>query len=339
MRTRREYLHLLDLNAKKTSAAFTRSMGDMATASVLVDVVAQTEAQDIDGLMEATNFTQGYLGPLTAAVGASYLSGGRHTTATFPKVKVPPRDVRVKLAFDLENPRAVADLRGQSSTLIREIDYTQREAIRAVLADGLAKGNNPRTTALRIVGWIDPRTKRRGGGILGLTKAQTDWTIGLRDQLEQGDYSGYLKRGLRDRRFDGPVKRALRNGTRIPVKTLEGAARSYTNRMVKLRGDTIGRTETLGALNGGRDEALKQLVDTGAVRRENIKKIWDATADARTRETHLAADGQTVSVDESFTIGGSLMEHPGDWQGPASERINCRCFMRTEIDFIGELEG
>lgn len=339
MRSRREYHRLLDLNARKTSAAFARGIGDMATATTLADLTDQVAAQDPQGVMEAINFTPAYLAGLTAAVTASYSIGGTATAATFPRVALPPRGLRAKIKFDITNPRAEADLRGQSGGLIREITDGQRALVQTALADGFIRGDGPRATALRIVGRIDRRTKRRSGGLIGLTDMQGKWTLAALTELRTGDLRSYLTRELRDRRFDPTIIKALFDKTPVPAKTIEGATRSYNNRLLKMRANTIGRTETLSALNGGRDEAVKQLVDTGAVSSENVKKIWDATGDARVRPTHAAADGQVAGEDGFFSVGGARMEHPGDWRGPARERINCRCFMRTEIDFIGEAGG
>lgn len=338
MKSRRQYYRLLDLNARKTSAAYTRAIGDMATATTLTDLTDQIEAQDVDGVMEALNFTPAYLGAVTAAITATYTLGGTETAATFPRVTL-PRGLRAKIKFDLSNPRAEAELRGMSGGLIREITAGQRLLIQTALADGFTLGEGPRATGLRIVGRIDRRTKRRNGGLIGLTDAQGKYATKALTELRTGDLRAYLTRELRDRRFDATIIRALLDKKPVPAKTIEGAVRSYNNRLLKMRANTIGRTETIGALNGGRDEAVKQLIDTGAIERENIKKIWDATGDARVRPTHAAADGQEADTEGFFTIGGARMEHPGDWRGPASERINCRCFMRTEIDFIAEAGG
>jgi hypothetical protein len=88
----------------------------------------------------------------------------------------------------------------------------------------------------------------------------------------------------------------------------------------KLRAKVIARTETHGAANYGSFEAAKA---TGV----RLNKEWLAAADERTRETHLEADGQTVTMDGTFRVGDALMEYPGDPAGPAEEVINCRCTM------------
>jgi hypothetical protein len=82
------------------------------------------------------------------------------------------------------------------------------------------------------------------------------------------------------------------------------------------RANMIARTETHGAANFGSQEAAKQ---TGLP----MKKQWLATADDRTRDTHRAADGDTVGMDDTFRVGDSDLHYPGDPAGAADEVINC----------------
>ena len=343
MRNRRTYHRMLDDHARRTTAAFTRSVTDAASATVLADVARQIERGNVDGVVEATNFTPGYFAPVVAAVTAAFSAGGGSTATTFPLVPIPPRGVRTKLRFDVTNPRAEATLRGQSGALIREVTDEHRGLISDALANVFATGDNPTDAARDIVGPIDPRTKRRSGGIIGLTRTQADTSRRARARLASGDpeeLTKYLNMELRDHRFDSTVRRAIREGGAVPARTIVAASRSYNNRMLKYRGNVIGRTETLRALNGGRDEALRQLKDTGAVNDSHIKRIWDATGDSRTRETHRVADGQAVvGMDAPFDIGGYAMMYPGDPAGPPEESIQCRCYMETRIDFIAAAGG
>jgi hypothetical protein len=56
-----------------------------------------------------------------------------------------------------------------------------------------------------------------------------------------------------------------------------------------------------------------------------LDKYWIATKDARTRESHIRVDGQTVDLKASFVVGGSLAQYPGDPNLPSEEVVNCRC--------------
>lgn len=86
------------------------------------------------------------------------------------------------------------------------------------------------------------------------------------------------------------------------------------------RAEQVARTETISASNYG---AAKAYEDSAAT-----LKVWQATDDSRTRPTHVAADQQTVSMDENFTVGGFPAEFPGDPSLPPQERIQCRCAIR-----------
>jgi len=61
-------------------------------------------------------------------------------------------------------------------------------------------------------------------------------------------------------------------------------------------------------------------------------KVWDATLDGVTRDSHQALDQQKVEVDEDFEspLTGAAGPGPG-MMGSAEEDINCRCSARFEI--------
>ena len=90
------------------------------------------------------------------------------------------------------------------------------------------------------------------------------------------------------------------------------------------RSETIARTEVIGASNVGSLEAAKSI---GLP----MTKDWIATRDDRTRDDHLAADGQTVDLDEKFSVGGESLECPGDPSGDAGNVINCRCTLAYNV--------
>ena len=74
--------------------------------------------------------------------------------------------------------------------------------------------------------------------------------------------------------------------------------------------------------------AINSATETAADLDENpdaLVKVWFSMEDDRVRPTHAEANGQSVAVDEKFTVGGSKMDHPGDMTAPIEEWINCRC--------------
>jgi hypothetical protein len=88
---------------------------------------------------------------------------------------------------------------------------------------------------------------------------------------------------------------------------------------------TIARTETSKVENWGQTEGYKE---TEFV----TKKGWMSAFTETSRETHMAADGQEVGLDEDFNIGGDMMAYPSDPKGEAKDVINCLCTTYPVVD-------
>lgn len=80
----------------------------------------------------------------------------------------------------------------------------------------------------------------------------------------------------------------------------------------------IARTEGHRIQVQGAMDACYKAKDRGA----DVVKQWDATLDSRTRESHVAVDGEIRELDEKFSNG---LMFPGDPSGGAAEVCNCRC--------------
>lgn len=225
-----------------------------------------------------------------------------------------------------------------SSNLVQGIITDQREALRVALVEGLAAGRNPRSTALDIVGRINRATGRREGGIIGLTQGQSGYVRNAFAELtDPARLRAYLGRERRDRRFDPMVYRALDKGEALSAADATRVTARYSDRLLAYRGEVIARTETLTSLAAGRDEGMRQLVETGAVRAEQVTKMWRATGDQRTRDTHADMDGQEVTLDGLFVSpSGARMAYPGDTENgaPPEETIQCRCYSEVRVDFL-----
>lgn len=248
--------------------------------------------------------------------------------------------------FDARNPRAERWLREHSGNLIEGIVEDGKDAVRLVLEAGQSDGRNPRATALDIVGRLNRATGRREGGILGLNSAQTDAVIRARADLLSGDPArlrNYLTRGRRDKRFDRLVTKAIREGRPVSRADADAITGRYKDRLLALRGETIARNETLAGLNAGKEEGIRQLIDAGKVQRSQVKKIWRATGDSRTRDSHMALNGVEIGIDEPFIspLTGAQMMYPHDTSrgAPASEIIQCRCFYEVKIDYLSPFRG
>lgn len=95
---------------------------------------------------------------------------------------------------------------------------------------------------------------------------------------------------------------------------------SYTQAINKSRAVVIARTEILSSSNHGAYLGAKS---TGL----QLQKVWLSTPGTRTRDAHRAANGQTVGMEDLFTVNGQRLLHPGDSShgASASNLIGCRC--------------
>lgn len=87
------------------------------------------------------------------------------------------------------------------------------------------------------------------------------------------------------------------------------------------------RTATNGAENAGRQAVADECVAQGIP----MIKEWNATIDARTRDSHLMIDGEQVEENEKFSNG---LMYAGDPSGDPEEVYNCRCATRHFIKGI-----
>lgn len=85
------------------------------------------------------------------------------------------------------------------------------------------------------------------------------------------------------------------------------------------------RTMCTGAMNKGRLDGYQRAKDMGI----EVKKVWSATHDGRTRKSHAAQDGEAVDLDKEFPNG---CMYPGDPDADPSEVYNCRCSMNCESE-------
>lgn len=85
------------------------------------------------------------------------------------------------------------------------------------------------------------------------------------------------------------------------------------------RARLIARTETVAAANAASNIAAR---DSHLL----IDKIWISAKDNRTRLHHRPPlDGTIIPLNDTFTVGTTQMQFPGDKAGGPAEVCNCRC--------------
>lgn len=331
---RRVYEDLMRRHETALAEAFMAAVNDLRANADLQRLTAALEVGDVERALAALNLDPAAYAGLREAMRAGYVAGGTATAATV-------QSAGAVFRFDVGNPRAEAWLQDHSAQLITRIVADQREAVRSYLVGGMARGANPRTTALDMVGRINRAKGRREGGVLGLSTPQEQALRRAGRELLSGDPAqlrNYLTRARRDRRFDRTIEKAIREGQPVPAHTVSRATRAYSNRMIQLRGETIARTESMASLHAAQHEALQQAVDAGAVQANQVRRVWRSAADNRVRDTHRAMNGESVGLDEPWiSPSGASLRYPGDPSAPVEEIVNCRCWAETRIDFLANL--
>ncbi len=98
---------------------------------------------------------------------------------------------------------------------------------------------------------------------------------------------------------------------------------SILARWFKTRASTISEFETVNPAETTKNFEARELST------EPLKddKTWITVGDARVRDSHKAANNQTVNIDSSFSVGTSELKYPADGSLGASieELMNCRC--------------
>lgn len=346
MATKDELETLLDQLEPQARKAFLEAIASITDEIVLQALIDRIAAGDLEGAVAIVNAQPVVFNPLAAVYAAAYTAGGELAASGVRETRT-PTGARLLLRFDVRNTRAEEWLRRESSRLVKGLADTARAAVREHLSTGMSRGLNPRTVALDVVGRVNKFSGRREGGVIGLTVQQAQFVQNARDELLSGDPSlmaRYFGRTRRDARLDGLVRRAMEAGKALDRATVDRLVGRYSDRLLQLRGETIARTEMLVSLHSGQAEAMRQAIESGALRPDQIVKIWQTASDARVRHSHQVLGqrgGTRVSYEQPFVspATGAKMMFPGDRSlgAPPEDVVNCRCHARYKVDYISSV--
>ncbi|WP_182575343.1 head morphogenesis protein [Aminobacter ciceronei] len=321
-------------------AAFMEAIDDIRSNIVLRRVVERLERGDINGAIAAMHLEEAAFRPLDEAIRHAFNGGGVATIEQMPTLR-DPNGHQIVIRWDARNLAAEEWLREHSATLVSNIVADQEAAIRAALAEGLARGDNPTRSAIDIVGRVNRVTGKREGGILGLTAQQAAYVDTAREELLSGDpvaMRNYLERARRDKRFDRTVLKALAEGKPLPADAVARIVGRYSDGLLKLRADTIALHETFSALGSSRDIAFRQQIEAGRVQAQHITKTWRHTPQVHPRAQHVVMHGQVVPFDQPFIApDGTTIRYPHAPGTPTRHTIGCKCFAEYKIDYVAKL--
>lgn len=335
MARRKTLIDLLDELTPQVRKAFLESIARVTSDVQFAALEDAIRRGDTAAVLQIIDLGAEYFAPLDRTMRDAYQQGGDFVMAELQRM-AKRQGARVTGVFGSNDPAVARWLAEQSSRMIVEITNEQGQIVRDTLARLADEGTSPRTTALEIIGRVNRATGRREGGVVGLNSQMHAWAENAYQELLNGD-PAYFDRKLRDRRFDRTLARAIREGRGLSPADARRITARYRDRLLYRRGENIARTELLGSLHNSQAAALDQMRRKEGLAPEAIQQEWDAQNDSATRDSHRAMDGQTRQKGEPFVTGnGYRMQHPGDASlgAPASEIINCRCYLRTRVDFI-----
>ena len=123
-------------------------------------------------------------------------------------------------------------------------------------------------------------------------------------------------------------------GRKIIEDALEGLDGKTSEAEKKKIAETVLKSRQENRASAYADDAVNGAVELGKylvvgsfflANNEKINKTWNNVGDAKVRQTHIIADGQTVGFLEKFKVGGYEMRFPRDNIAPAKETARCRC--------------
>jgi hypothetical protein len=294
--------------------AFLEAIAEHKAGINLRALAEALERGDIQAALNIAQINAAMLYPLDQAITSTYVVGGQMVAASAPAFAV-------SFGFDGRATRAEAWARANAAGLVVDIVQGQREALQGLIGERLAAGSNPAPLARQI------------RSVVGLSPPQVQTVSNVRADLESLS-ANYFTRVLRDRRFDGIVRRAIAEGKELSATDIDRITARYAERALAHRATVIARTESLNALRAGRDEGVKQAIEQGAA--DGVRKRWSTSGDERVREDHVAMDGVEADLSEPYELpDGSLMEYPGDSSlgADAGQVINCRCLSEYFVDW------
>jgi len=332
---------LLDQMEPQVRQAFLDAIADITDETVIKALEDAIATGNIEHALSVLNLDPVVFAQVADSVADVYKYAAVLTAETVRATVNPLTGSRVIFRFDVRSPPAEEWLRVNSSRLVVGLSRTARATVRQTLSAGIALGQNPRTTALDIVGRVSARTGRREGGTVGLTPAMERYVQNAKMELQSGDpalMANYFTRQRRDARFDAKVRRAIEAGKPVKAEDVQMMIGRYSDRLLQLRGENIARTETLTSLHGGQAESIRQMIASGKVDERDVVKIWRTNRDGRERRSHFILHGKKVAYQAPFISPetGAKMMHPGDRDHGAlpQDVINCRCHAEYKVDYI-----
>ncbi len=331
----RLFAQLLAEYEPRIRRAFMASVTDLSASvdwSLLLDRLA---ARDVEGAIDALNISPAAWSQYSAAVTETFAASGAAHAAQIKASGIGSIGTR----FNMTNPRAEQWIRENVGSSITFFNQEQIEVARETILSGSAEGKGPRNIATDLAGRVTGPGGQRQGGVLGLDSQRADRLRKVTDGMATPEgvqnlvikhRNGNLSLRYRvNRATANRILAAYRKGEAVPAAQRTVSERQYKNALLRDRANTVSETETANAVLGARDEEWEQLIESGDVRQDQVRKTWRHIrgASEHHRADHLAMSGTTVEgIDATFNFpDGTRMKYAHDPAGGAKHNIRCSC--------------
>lgn len=240
------------------------------------------------------------LSPVRDQIRRTVTEGVKFATRTLPTQTAS----QLTISFDILNPDVIRAVRTLETKVMQGMTDSVRETVRQGIEAGLAKGEGSKSIA------------RNLRDVLSLAPQQEQAVRNYEAMLRSGD-NGVLSRSLRDKRFDGTLKKLLSKG--LSEEQIQKMTAAYRKKMVAHNAETISRTAVADAMKLGQILSIQHAIDMGVYDPSRLKRQWIGVNDDREREEHVAMNDQIVPWNEPYSTGQTFAGQ-GDW--------NCRCIDR-----------
>ena len=235
---------------------------------------------------------------------------------------------------DDENEKAIIKSREQSKIYQKQYQDALKKQVGSILDNMQVEEFKTVSEYLRTCyedGFVGTMYDLQGQGIpmcFPLDQEAMVRAVQLDSKISQGLYERLGEDvSLLKKKITAQVSRGISTGMTYAQVAKQLSA--YTNigfnnavRIARTEGHRIQAQSTM--------DACYKAKDRGA----DVVKKWDATLDAKTRDSHVMVDGEIKELDEKFSNG---LMFPGDPSGGAAEVVNCRCALLQKARWA--LEG
>lgn len=214
--------------------------------------------------------------------------------------------------------------------------YNRLTKLEKEIAQEIAKltGKNAMTLKKGMMDSFEESYYRTAWSLSNAVKADLGFVMLNRKLVEKAIQNPLDRVGFLQRNRDNQARLTRQLKENLAQSLIQGEAYGKAAKRIKERMDVgatnvvrIAQTEMHRTRNSAKLDAMEEGAELGI----SIKKMWLASADGATRESHQELDGVTINLDEDFEGEEGSGPSPGNL-GSASEDINCRCTMVEVVD-------